>query len=270
MADPSPRHPARRGMTVRAPPIGHRVPTYPPATAAGVPGQYRLSAVPSAPDHDRSSARHKMAPGHGRPLAALSATRHDRPRATLRAPGVDVPLATAAGAPGQHRLSVVAIATVPSPAGLRRLRQVVLPRIPATPNTLTYPHSPPRHRAEPRKRETTSLRCYGGATWGPRTGNPAPCTPPLPPTHNAAPPPIKCILPSRFRPARGLAPPRVRASSASTPPAPHRTRVRHCGESRKPAEQMNMRGQGPRVPVIPAHAGIPLSPRERAGVRAAL
>ena len=143
----------------------------PPATTAGAPGQYRLSAVPSAPDHDRSSARHKMAPGHGRPLAALSATRHDRPRATLRAPGVDVPLATAAGAPGQHRLSVVAIATVPSPAGLRRLRQVVLPRVPATPNTLTYPHS---HRDTAQNRESGKPR-LSVATGGPHGGH-APAT----------------------------------------------------------------------------------------------
>ena len=139
----------------------------PPATTAGAPGQYRLSAaprapghgrplaitaeapcrdrlsaVPAAPDHDRSDARHTMAPGHGRPLAASSgAVGHDRPCATPRAPGADVPPATTAGAPGQHCLSAVAIATAASPAGLRRLRQVILPRVPATPNTLTYPHS---------------------------------------------------------------------------------------------------------------------------------
>ena len=126
----------RPRATLRAP--GADVP---PATTAGAPGQYCLSAVPAAPDHDRSDARHQRAPGHGRPLAALSATRHDRPRATPRAPGADVPPATAAGAPGQYRLRAVAIATVALPAGLRRLRQVILPRTPATPNTLTHPHS---------------------------------------------------------------------------------------------------------------------------------
>ena len=82
------------------------------------------------------------APGHGRPLTAhSSAPRHDRPRATPRAPGADVPLATAAGAPGQHRLRAMANATVSLPAGLRRLRQECLPRVPANPRTLTYPHS---------------------------------------------------------------------------------------------------------------------------------
>ena len=127
----------RLSATPRAP--GADVPL---ATAAGAPGQYCLSAVPSAPDHDRSDARHQRAPGHGRPLAASSdVAGHGRPRATPRAPGADVPLATAAGAPGQHRLRAMANATVSLPAGLRRLRQECLPRVPANPRTLTYPHS---------------------------------------------------------------------------------------------------------------------------------
>ena len=113
----------------------------PPATPAGAPGQHRLRAVPPAPDHDRSCTRHQRAPGHGRPLAALSATRHDRPCATPRAPGADVPLATTARAPGQHRPSAVAIATVALPAGQHRLRQEGLPRVPANPRTLTHPQS---------------------------------------------------------------------------------------------------------------------------------
>ncbi len=113
----------------------------PPATAAGAPGQHRLRAAQRAPDHSRSRPA-PTAPGHGRPLAASSdAVGHDRPCATLRAPGADVPPATAAGAPGQHRLRAVAIATVALPAGSHRLRQVILPRTPATPNTLTYPHT---------------------------------------------------------------------------------------------------------------------------------
>ena len=82
------------------------------------------------------------APGHGRPLAASSdVAGHDRPRATLRAPGADVPLATTAGAPGQRRLRAMATATVALPAGQHRLRQEGLPRVPANPRTLTYPHS---------------------------------------------------------------------------------------------------------------------------------
>ena len=100
----------------------------PLATTAGAPGQYCLSAA-------------LRAPGHGRPLAAQRAAGHDRLSAELPAPGADVPPAIAAGAPGQHRLSAAPIATAPVPAGLRRLRQGILPRVPANPRTLIYPHS---------------------------------------------------------------------------------------------------------------------------------
>ena len=100
----------------------------PLATAAGAPGQYCLSAA-------------LRAPGHGRPLAAQRAAGHDRLSAELPAPGADVPLATTAGAPGQHRLSAAPIATAPVPAGLRRLRQGILPRVPANPRTPIYPLS---------------------------------------------------------------------------------------------------------------------------------
>ena len=112
----------------------------PLAIPAGVPGQHRLRAAQRAHDHFRSRPA-PMAPGHGRPLAASSdVVGHDRPRATLTAPGADVPPATTAGAPGQHRPSAVANATVALPAGQHRLRQERLPRTPATPNTHTYPH----------------------------------------------------------------------------------------------------------------------------------
>ena len=122
-------HAARHGRlsaATRAP--GADVPL---ATTAGAPGQYCLSAA-------------LRAPGHGRPLAAPRAAGHDRLSAELRAPGADVPPAIAAGAPGQHRLSAAPIATAPVPAGLRRLRQECLPRVPANPRTHPYSHS---HRA---------------------------------------------------------------------------------------------------------------------------
>ncbi len=45
------------------------------------------------------------APGHERPPAAQRAAGHSRLSAALQAPGADVPLATAAGAPGQYCLS---------------------------------------------------------------------------------------------------------------------------------------------------------------------
>ena len=122
----------------------------PPATTAGAPGQYRLRAVPPAPDH-RSSARHQRAPGHGRPLAALRAARHDRPCATPRAPGADVPLATAAGAPGQYCLSAVPCrprrtTTGPTPGTKgRRVMADPSPRHP-TWRGMTVRAPPPGHR----------------------------------------------------------------------------------------------------------------------------
>ena len=153
----------------------HRAPgaDVPLATTARAPGQHRLSAVPPAPDHARSRARHPKAPGYGRPLAAQSsAVGHDRPCATLTAPGHDVPLASTAGAPGYDRLSAVAIATAALPAGLRRLCQGVLPRVPANPRILIYPQS---HRFNRHSRESGNPR-PPVATGGPQGGYaPATC-----------------------------------------------------------------------------------------------
>ena len=210
----------------------------PPATTAGAPGQYRLRAVQRAPDHFRSRPA-PMAPGHGRPLAASSdVAGHDRPRATLTAPGVDVPPATTAGAPGQHRLRAVANATVASPAGLRRLRQEGLPRTPCHSQHPDLPALPPRPlRAEPhRKRPSTDRnhvinRCVrGGHMVEPRTGNPRHVLPwsLLRGTYwgDNAPttPPTKRILPSKYRPTRGLAPPPctgfLRQHPSRAPPDP--------------------------------------------------
>ena len=133
----------------------------PLATTARAPGQHCLSAAPRAP-------------GHGRPLAAQCAAGRDRLSAALPAPGADVPLATTARAPGQHRLRAAPIATVPSPAGLRRLRQRVLPRVPANPRTLTYPHSRGlnrhSHRLDRHSRESGNPR-PPVATGGPPGGN---------------------------------------------------------------------------------------------------
>ena len=165
----------------------------------GAPGTARQGSTRTIVSTNRGGkATQPRAPGHERPLTAQRAARHGRLSAALRAPGADVPLAMTAGAPGQHclsaalqapgadrplaitarapgqhRLSAAPIATAPVPVGLRRLRQAVLPRVPATPNTLTYPHShrlnrhsrlPPRHSREsgnPRPPVTT-----GGAPGG--------------------------------------------------------------------------------------------------------
>ena len=133
----------------------------------------------------------------GGPLAAQRAARHGRLSAASEAPGADVPLATTARAPGQHclsaaprapghgrplaaqcaaghdRLSAASIATVSVPAGLHRLRQECLPRVPANPRTLTYPHSRGlnrhSHRLDRHSRESGNPR-PPVATGGPPGG----------------------------------------------------------------------------------------------------
>ena len=134
----------------------------------GAPGTARQESTRTiVSTYDGGNATQPRAPGHERPRAASRAARHGRLSAATGAPGADVPPATTAGAPGQHclsavprapgherpraapraaghdRLSAAPVATVSSPAGKRRLRQECLPRVPATPNTLTYPHSRP-------------------------------------------------------------------------------------------------------------------------------
>ena len=240
----------RLRATLRAP--GADVP---PATTAGAPGQYRLRAALLAPGHERPraalrAARHgrpraaprapgadvppastagapgqhcpsaaHLAPGHERPRAALRAARHGRPRAAPRAPGADVPLATTAEAPGQHRLRAMANATVALPASQHRLCQEGLPRVPANPRTLTYPHShrdTTQNRATHSQRHSRRSRESGNprppvATGGPQGGY----TPKIRAAYPKLTPtcyPTKCILPSKYRPTRGLAPPRPRAS----------------------------------------------------------
>ena len=126
-----------------------------------------------APSHERPLAAQRAA-GHGWLSAALEAPGDDVPLATtarapghhclsaaLQAPGVDLRLAITAGAPGHHRLSAASIATVSLPAGLHRLRQECLPRVPANPRTPIYPHS---HRDTVHTR-TTDFRAI-----------PSPCT----------------------------------------------------------------------------------------------
>ena len=155
---------------------------------------------PRAPGHERPSAAQRAA-GHGRLSAATGAPGADVPLATtagapgqhclsaaLQAPGADLPLAIPAGAPGQHRLSAAPIATVPVPAGLRRLRQGVLPRVPANPRTPIYPHS---HRLNHHSRRLTRHSRESGnprppvTTGGPPGGHaPATRTPTYRPSHS--------------------------------------------------------------------------------------
>ena len=209
----------------------------------GAPGTARQESTRTiVSTYDGGTATQPRAPGHERPHAALCAARHGRLSAASTAPGADIPPATAAGAPGQYcqsaaprapghgrplaimagvfghdRLSAASTATAPSPAGPRRLRQVSLPRTPATPNTLT----------NPRTHQDITHTAYRRATRYAQSRESA--SPPLDSQMlekgpgvrlSALLPPTKCILPSRFRPARGLAPPRSRASFCATTPAP--------------------------------------------------
>ena len=144
----------------------------PRATPARVPGQYCLSAAPRAP-------------GHGRPLAITAgAPCRDRLSAALRAPADDAAPAITATAPRHHRPCAAPIATVSSPAGLHRLRQECLPRVPANPRTLTYSPahqtsqhspSPPCTQASPARHRPPSRP---GTTEGPD---------PLPPEQESTP-----------------------------------------------------------------------------------
>ena len=148
-----PLHLVERGPGVEARRLGRCLPPT-PRLYAPTDGDWQMQDLPGAPGtarqgrtriivstNDGGVATQPRAPGHERPLAAPRAARHGRLSAASRAPGADVPPATTAGAPGQHRLRAMANATVALPAGLRRLRQEGLPRVPANPRTLTYPRS---------------------------------------------------------------------------------------------------------------------------------
>ena len=121
MIDPTP-HRSRRGMAVRSPSRAHRVLTYPrPAR----PGR-RVTTV-RVPQKRRRAMTD--------PLAALPAARHGRPVAIPRAPGADVPSATTAGAPGQHRLRAAKKAPghgrpLAAPPAARHDRPVAIPKAP--------------------------------------------------------------------------------------------------------------------------------------------
>ena len=82
--------------------------------------------------------------------------------------------------------------------------------------TSTHTPSPRLVQRSTSRNPPPPLELAPGEGWG---GGDYPPTPPA----------TKCILPSRYRPNRDLAPPRPRASSASTPPAPRRPPPRHSG-----------------------------------------
>ena len=223
----------------------------------GAPGTARQGRTgTSVPTDSGGVATQPRAPSHERPLAAQRAAGHGWLSAALEAPGDDVPLTTTAGAPGHHRLSAVLIATVPLPAGVSRLRQVILPRVPANPRTLTYSQShrlnrhsrfPPRHsrRLNRHSRESGNPR-PPVATGGPPGGYaPATCvaysqTPTYRPSHHTT---------HQVHPAVQV-PPRPRScSTAATGLAHHhpsRAPPAPCPSSRQMQESMS-----------PCTAGVP-------------
>ena len=113
----------------------------------GAPGTARQESTRTiVSTYDGGNATQPRAPGHERPRAAQCVARHGRLSAATGAPGADVPPGHHGRGAGSalsecrtHRHRVLA-------GRKRRLRQVILPRVPATPNTLTYPHS--HHTAE--------------------------------------------------------------------------------------------------------------------------
>ena len=84
------------------------------------------------------------------------------------------PLAIAAGMPCRDRLSAASIATVSLPAGLHRLRQECLPRVPANPRT---PICSPAHQDTARTRTVHSQAspspCRAGGPQGGQVRPPA-------------------------------------------------------------------------------------------------
>ena len=155
MAAPSPRLPTWRGMTVRAPPSWHRVPTYP---------------WPARP---------------GRRVS------------TVRVPWQSPPSPCRPACAGCARRACPTTLPIPAPTPTRTPTKTLST---PTPGTAALPgtHNPAQAAIHPSP--------HGGEGPGVRS---------FPP-----PPPTKCILPSKFRPNRGRAPPRTRASLHNTPPAP--------------------------------------------------
>ena len=237
----------------------------PLATPAEAPGQHRLRAVPSVPVSDRSRPA-QMAPGHNRPLAASAdVAGRDRPCATLMAPDADVPPAITAEAPGQHRLSAVAIATVALPAGSHRLRQEGLPRTPANPRTPTHlsAHQDTADHHTDYSQAALSL-CIAGGLPGGQPFLPSPNVGEGPGVRPVSPSPGACSGGGLGRGQR-LAHPFTHQVQPAIQVPPH---PRSCST----AVTGFLRHHPSRAPP-PSHCGAsrnpaPLSPWERAGVRA--
>ncbi len=202
MAD-LPPHCRRRGMTVRAPSRGRRIRTYP-----GPPRPGRRVLIVRAP---RRAGRSPTGPARRkrRRVMADPAPRSVRCGMTVRAPSYRRRMMTYPGPPWPGRRVITVRAPVPCLAPPRPCRPADAGCIRAScPASLPLPTP-----GSPRQPPSPPLELAPGAGAG--GGH-------CPPTDHPAAPPLKCMLPSKFRPARGLAPPRGRATPTPTPPAPRR------------------------------------------------
>ena len=239
----------------------------------GAPGTARQGSTRTIVSTNRGGkATQPRAPGHERPLTAQRAARHGRLSADSGAPGADVPLATTAGAPGQHclsaalrapghgrfptaqraaghdRLSAAPIATAPLPARVRRLLSVILPRVPATPNTLTYSHS--RRTAEENRAQYSHAPTYRQPRSTTHQVHPATQVPPRPRScstactgfplrhHSRAPPAAATPLPCQGGSQRIGPPPVIPACPYSV--------LSVCSVAKEPSERA--RCEAPTIP----------------------
>ena len=248
------RH-GRLSAATRAP--GADIPRAPSARA---PGQYCQSAAPRAP-------------GHGRPLAITAgAPCHDRLSAAPRAPGVDAAPAIAATVPNHHRPSAAPIATVALPAGLRRLRQVILPRTPATPNTLTNlrthqdtasslqlaPQSRPMPANPVGAQHVAPVPPQGGGTTGGLNGSPSqPAA-----GHHVAPSPGACSGGGLGRGRLSAHPTTHQVHPAiQVPPCPRSCSTAAMGFLLRPHSRAPARGSPPKKPALVSPGPFPIAER---------
>ena len=243
----------------------------------GAPGTARQESTRIiVSTNDGGTATQPRAPGHARPLATTAgAPCRDRLSAAPRAPGVDAAPAIAATVPNHHRPSAAPIATVSSPAGQPRLRQVILPRTPATPNALIYSHThrDTAHTRTAYRRATRYAQSRARAnpplsTWWSGAGGGAqphhtwhyPCG--CDPSPGEADRSLHQVHPA----IQGLPHPRSCSTAATGGLRQHPSRAppRHCGLRRNPAAQLKSVGS------VPAPSPFPFPSGRGPGGRSAL
>ena len=178
------------------------------------------------------------------------------------------PPATTAGAPSQQRPSAAPIATVALPAGQHRLRQEGLPRVPANPRTQTYLHTH-RDTAHTHMTSDQSLPspCIAGGLQGGQPFLPSPPCGEGPGVRPAFPSPGACSGGGLGRGQRLAHPTTHQVHPAiQVPPQPRPCSTAATGFYTPAPLPRPTLAHPPKTYLDPA---IPLSPGERAGVRAA-